>query len=64
MRPESYNHTLCSIQEYRIPINELGGELLIAMTMPSSLCQDFARILGGTAEVFNGVCTVLPVFEI
>jgi hypothetical protein len=30
----------------------------MAMTMPSMLCQQFARILGGTAEVVNGVCTV------
>lgn len=30
----------------------------MSMTMPSSLCQQFARILGGTAEVVNGVCTV------
>lgn len=28
------------------------------MNSPSPLCQDFARILGGTAEVVNGVCTV------
>lgn len=26
--------------------------------MPSSLCLQFGRILGGTAEVVNGVCTV------
>ncbi|XID96070.1 DUF1259 domain-containing protein [Paenibacillaceae bacterium WGS1546] len=31
------------------------------MTMPSPLCQEFARILGGTAEVANGVCTVTRV---
>lgn len=28
------------------------------MNSPSPLCQEFARILGGTAEVVNGVCTV------
>lgn len=26
--------------------------------MPSTLCNEFARILGGTAEVANGVCLV------
>lgn len=26
--------------------------------MPSTLCRQFANILGGTAEVVNGVCTV------
>ncbi|WP_276354368.1 DUF1259 domain-containing protein [Cohnella caldifontis] len=30
----------------------------MAMMIPSPLCQQFARILGGTAEVANGVCTV------
>jgi len=30
----------------------------MAMPMPSALCEQFARILGGTAEVVNGVCTV------
>jgi hypothetical protein len=30
----------------------------MAMNMPGSLCQQFANILGGTAEVVNGVCTV------
>ena len=30
----------------------------MSMSMPSTLCQEFARILGGTAEVVNGVCTV------
>ena len=30
----------------------------MAMTTPSALCEQFARILGGTAEVANGVCTV------
>jgi hypothetical protein len=38
--------------------HEKGGEFLMAMTMPNSLCQQFAKILGGTAEVANGVCTV------
>lgn len=29
--------------------------------MPSNLCREFARILGGTAEVANGVCLVTRV---
>jgi hypothetical protein len=26
-------------------------------TQPSKLCQEFARILGATASIINGVCT-------
>ncbi|CAH0121948.1 hypothetical protein PAE9249_04483 [Paenibacillus sp. CECT 9249] len=31
---------------------------MTTMTMPSALCLQFANILGGSAEVVNGVCTV------
>jgi len=30
----------------------------MSQTSPSPLCRQFAQILGGTAEVVNGVCTV------
>jgi len=31
------------------------------MDMPSTLCQRFAQILGGTPQVANGVCTITRV---
>jgi hypothetical protein len=35
-----------------------GVDSLSDCTMPSALCRTFAGILGGSAQVVNGVCTV------
>ncbi|MCI1695591.1 DUF1259 domain-containing protein [Aneurinibacillus aneurinilyticus] len=34
------------------------------MAQPGPLCRRFARILGGTAEIVNGVCTVTRIRKI
>jgi hypothetical protein len=49
---------LDKLYDHKLYRTTKGGDFYMSMTMPSSLCQQFANILGGTAEVANGVCTV------